>query len=414
MSKTTESVLVVPGESGWEIWTGTPAAGFTLKSASQALFPNELTDIPGGDLTLLFPVKAITALPMRIASDDEALFPDLAALHAERLGLRPDPMAGQLTDIFVIQKEPENTAILSVLLRSPSDADITPRPPKEFDLSARALPLAGDSLAVWKELGRWVFALSHKGNLAYCQATSVSSHSPDDALAREIRLALIQLSLQGIEIRPSKIHVWSFDPEVTGTALTSAFGSFAEISPRPVPVLPEPHSKLLPADVRAARKAALQKRNLTLGIAAAAAIYLGLIGWLAFGLWKDISRTKELTRQANEAAPDAAAFELHQKKWDELALAIDTKNSPIDILYRVARSIPPNSGLRLRTAEISAAEIKLIGEAPTPPPVQNFSLKLTQSNELTDFEWQTPPPQSSTRGWEFTYNATSKIFKPVK
>ncbi|HVJ45734.1 MAG TPA: hypothetical protein VM511_05065 [Luteolibacter sp.] len=414
MSKTTESILALPGEAGWEIWTGTPATGFTLKSASSATFPNDLTDIPGGDLTLLFPVKAITAVPMRVASDDEALFADLAALHAERLGLRPDPMAGQLTDIFIIQKEPENTAILSVLLKSPSDADITPRSPKEFDLSARVYPLAGDSLAVWKELGRWVFALSHKGSLAYCQATSISSPSPDDALAREIRLALIQLSLQGIEIRPSKIHVWSSEPDVTGTVLTSAFGSFAEVAPRPAPVLPEPHSKLLPADVRAARKAALKKRNITLGIAAAAAVYVGLLGWLGYGLWKDISQTKKLLSQAEAAAPDAAAFELHQKKWDELALAIDTKNSPVDILYRVARSIPPNSGLRLRTAEISAAEIKLIGEAQQPPPIQQFSKKLSESNELTDFTWQTPPPQSSTRGWEFTYNATSRIFTPVK
>jgi hypothetical protein len=411
VSKTNESVLVVPGASGWEIWTGTPASGFTLKSSTPSQFPNELTEIPGGDLTLLFPVKAITALPMRVASDDEALFADLAALHAERLGLRPDPMAGQLTDIFVIHKEPENSAILSVQLRSPGDADIPPRPPKEFDLSARALPLAGDSLAVWKELGRWVFALSHKGNLAYCQATSIDSHSPDDALAREIRLALIQLSLQGIEIQPSKIHVWTQDPEVTGAILNRAFGSFTEVAPRPVPFLPQPVSKLLPADVRAARKIALKKRNLALGIGAAAAVYLGAIGWLAFGYWKDTSRIKELHRQANAAAPDAAAFQLHQKKWDELSLAIDTKNSPVDILLRVARCIPPNSGLRLRTAEISAAEIKLIGEAQQPPPIQQFSLKLTQSNELTDFDWQTPPPQSSTRGWEFTYNATSKIFK---
>lgn len=414
MSKATESVLIVPGASGWEIWTGTPSSGFTLKSASQALFPNELTDIPGGDLTLLFPVKAITALPMRVASDDESLFADLAALHAERLGLRPDPMAGQLTDIFVIQKEPENTAILSVLLRSPSDADITTRPPKEFDLSARAFPQEGDSLAVWKELGRWVFALSHGGQLAYCQATSIDSHSPDAALAREVRLALIQLSLQGIEIRPSKIHVWTSDTDVTGSELTSAFGSFAEVAPRPIPVLPQPVSKLLPADVRAARKAALKKRNLMLGIGAAAAIYLGLVGWLGFGIWKDASLTRELHRQADAAAPDAAAFELHQKKWDELALAIDSKNSPVDILLRVARCIPPNSGLRLRTAEISAAEIKLIGEAQQPPPIQQFSLKLAQSNELTDFDWQTPPPQSSTRGWEFTYNATSKVFGPTK
>ena len=88
MSKTTENVLLVPGESGWEIWTGQTTAAFTLHSATTVERASDLTDIPSGDLLLLFPVKAITAVPMRVTSDDDALFPDLASLHAERLGLR--------------------------------------------------------------------------------------------------------------------------------------------------------------------------------------------------------------------------------------------------------------------------------------------------------------------------------------
>ncbi|RYD49721.1 MAG: hypothetical protein EOP83_24800, partial [Verrucomicrobiaceae bacterium] len=111
MSKTTDNVLLVPGETGWEIWTGPSASELTLHEATTIDRASDLTAIPNGDLLLLFPVKSITAVPMRVASDDEALFPDLAALHAERLGLRPDPMAGQLTDIFVIAREAENTAL---------------------------------------------------------------------------------------------------------------------------------------------------------------------------------------------------------------------------------------------------------------------------------------------------------------
>ena len=93
MSKSTDNVLLVPGESGWEIWTGTSAAEFTLQSATAVELASELTDLPAGDVLLLFPVKSITAVPMRVTSDDDALFTDLAALHAERLGLRPDPVS---------------------------------------------------------------------------------------------------------------------------------------------------------------------------------------------------------------------------------------------------------------------------------------------------------------------------------
>lgn len=410
MSKSTENVLLIPGESGWEIWTGQSDAEYTLHSATAAVLASEITDLPGGEVLLLFPVKSVTAVPMRVASDDEALFPDLAALHAERLGLRPDPMAGQLTDVFVIAREAENSALVSVLLRAPGDEEMPPRGPKGFDISPRAFPLGGDALAIWNEFGRWVFSLYHQGNLVYCQATSCSSPSPDEAFAREIRLALIQLSMQGLEIEPTRIALWTSAPGVSPAALNAAFRAPVEILPRPAPVLPEPLSKLLPADVRAARRAARRKQNIMLGAAAVALLYLGVIGWFGYGLWKDSSQTKKLLVMAQEAAPEGAAYSQHIAKWDELAFALDLNYSPVDILRRVAQAIPPNSGLRLRTAEISGNEIKLIGEAPQLQAVNSFSKNLGKSNDLTRFSWQTPEPNQSTRGWEFVY--TGEVIQP--
>jgi hypothetical protein len=405
VSKSTDNVLLVPGESGWEIWTGQGEAGFTLLSATGIGRAGDLTGIPAGDLSMLFPVKSLTAVPMRVTSDDDALFPDLAALHAERLGLRPDPMAGQLTDVFVIAREAENTALLAVFLRSPGDGDLPPRGPKSFDIAARAFPVAGDILALWREFGRWVFAVFYQGKLVYCQATAVDAERPDESLAREIRLSLIQLAMQGLEVEPSHVVVWTSDPTTDPAAMASAFRAPVEILPRPTPVLPSPLSKLLPADVRAARRAALHRRNIILGVAAVALIYLGLIGWLGYGLWQGMAETRDLLNQAREAAPDGEAFALHTAKWEELAPAIDLTNSPVDILQRIATCIPPNSGLRLQFAEVSASEITLKGEAPQLQAVNTFSLKLTKNTDLSNFTWQTPEPNQSTRGWEFIFKA---------
>ncbi len=405
MSKTTENVLLVPGESGWEIWTGPTAATFTLHTATTIERAGDLTQLPAGDLLLLFPVKAVTAVPMRVTSDDDSLFPDLAALHAERLGLRPDPMAGQLTDVFVIAREAENTALVSVMLRAPGEGEMPPRGPKSFDISARAYPLAGDALAVWKEFGRWVFSLSHQGNLVYCQATSVTSTSPDASLVREIRLALMQLSMQGLEIEPTHIALWSGLENISAAALSAAFRVPLVVSPRPAPVLPNPLSKLLPADVRAARREARRRQNIGIGIAATVLIYLGIIGWFGYGLWRDSSETKKLLAQAQAAAPNGAAYSEHMAKWDELALALDINNSPVEILNRIAACIPPQSGLRLRTADISATEIKLMGEAQQLQAVNTFSLNLHKNTDLSHFSWQTTEPNQSTRGWEFVYSA---------
>ena len=413
MSKSTDNVLLVPGESGWEIWTGPSAdAAFTLHAATAIERAADLPGLPGGDLLLLFPVKSITAIPMRVSSDDDALFPDLAALHAERLGLRPDPMAGQLTDLFVIAREAENTAILSIQLRAPGEGEMPPRGPKSFDISARAYPLSGDALAVWKEFGRWVFALSHQGKLVYCQATSGTTVHPDEALAREIRLALIQLSMQGLEIEPTRIALWTSAEHANAAALAAAFKAPVEISPRPAPSLPTPLSKLLPADVRAARREAQRRQSVILGAAALALIYLGIIGWFSYGLWKDHAETQNLLRQAAAAAPEGEAYAAHIAKWDELAHAVDLANSPVDILSRISACIPANSGLRLKTADISATEIKLIGEAPQLQAVNSFSKSLSKNTDLANFKWQTPEPNQSTRGWEFVFSAEVPSAQP--
>jgi hypothetical protein len=405
VSKSTENILLVPGEAGWEIWSSPSKSEYSLHSATNIELAGDLTDLPPGDLVLLFPVKSITALPLRVASHDEALFPDLAALHAERLGLRPDPMAGQLTDIFVMGREGENTGLLSVLLRVPSDGELPSRGPKGFDVSPRAFPLAGESVAVWKEFGRWVFAISHQGNLAYCQATSVTAGSPDGSLAREIRLALMQLSMQGLDLTPSRIVVWSSISEISVDALSAAFRIPIEFSPRPAPVSPSPLSKLLPADVRSARRAADKKQNIMLAIAAVVLLYIGVIGWFGYGLWRDTQEIQKLVAQAEAAAPDSAAYLLHIGKWDELSNVIDLTNSPVDILKRVADCIPPNSSLRLKTADISASGVKLQGEAPLLQSVNAFSLKLVKNTDLSQFVWQTPEPNQSKLGWEFVFTA---------
>ncbi len=404
MSKSTDNVLLVPGETGWEIWTGPSAGPFALHAATTVELAGELTDVPNGDIFLLFPVKAITALPVKVASNDEALFPDLAALHLERLGLRPDPMAGQLTDVFPISREEENASIVSLMLRAPGDGEMPTRGPKGFDLSARAFRVNGDALVLWKEFGRWVFAVFNQSHFVYCQATACDSASPDAILAREIRLSLIQLAMQGLAIDPQEIHVWSAGPDQDGKALFDDFRRPVHFAPRPAPSLPTPLSKLLPADVRAARRAAQKRRNIILAVSTVAAAYVGLLGWFGYGLWKDIKETKKLAVLAKEAEPEGQAYAMHIAKWDELNKAIEISNSPVEILHRISNCIIPNSGLRLKTADISADSVKLIGEAGVIEVANTFSLKLSKSTELTQFKWELPPSSQSARGWEFVYS----------
>ncbi|MBC7980309.1 MAG: hypothetical protein H7Y36_07075 [Armatimonadetes bacterium] len=413
MAKSSPTIALIPGEISWEIWTqGATGLQLAPQDATPAQRPSEIEKLPAGDLILFFPAKALTALPLQVHTADASLFPDLAATHSERLGLRPDPFAGQLVDIFPILVNSEKSTLLSIVLRTPQTEDLPKKSPKAFDISPRAFPIKGNALTLWRELGSWVFALHQQGKLLYCQATSISSPSPDAALIREIRIAIAQLSMQGIEAAPAKAIVWSSDPETQTILLSQSLSLQTDLAARPAPILPDPLSKLLPADVRAARRAARKRQNIIAVSAAIVFLFLGTIGYLGYQLWQTHSLTEKLIARSNAAAPEGEAYALHISKWDELQNGIDLNQNTVDILSRVARSIPPNSGLRLRTADISANEIRLIGEAPQPQAVNQFSKNLAQNNDLATFTWQTPEPKQSTRGWEFTFSASTVTVTP--
>ncbi|MEK7949905.1 hypothetical protein WKV53_05345 [Luteolibacter sp. Y139] len=399
--------LLVPGARGWEIWKQATTGGFVLQSADGPARASELSSLPTGNLAMLFPVRGYHALPFKASSTDDSLFDDLAAMHAERLGVRADPMAGQLSDTFVVTKEEESATLLGVVLKSPGDGDLPPRSPKEFDISARAYEVRGEAVAVWMEFSRWVFAFYRNGKLLYSQATSSGGAAPDAGCLKDIHLALGQMAIQGLQLKPEAVHVWS--PEGDAGSAGSLAGGFnvpIKVTPRPDPVLPEPRSKLLPADVRAARRAAKSRQQKTLAVAAVVIAYLGAAGWFGYGLWKDQSQIKKLKAQAESIAPaaDRLAYEQHLAMWTELDLVVDGNKAPVEIMSRIAKAIPPNSGLRLKVADISANEIKINGEAQQAQPVSQFSVNLMKN--MSEFKWENPPPSNSNKGWTFTFTGT--------
>jgi hypothetical protein len=405
LSKQQETSLLVPGPRGWEIWKQSSVGGFALQSADGPMRASELTNLPGGNLAMLFPVRGFHSLPFKASSTDESLFDDLAAMHAERLGVRADPMAGQLSDTFVVTKEEDTATLLGVVLKSPGEGDLPPRSPKEFDLSARAYPVRGEAIAVWVEFGRWVFAFFRHGKLLYSQATSSGGSAPDAGCLREIQLALGQLAIQGLALKPEAVHVWSPDGDAgSAGTLATGFGVPVKVTPRPDPVLPETRSKLLPADVRAARRAARSRQQKLAAVGAVVLAYLGAAGWFGYGLWKDQSQIKKLNAEAERIAPEAdrLAYETHLAMWSELDLVVDANKAPVDLLSRVAKAIPANQGVRLKSATISSNEIKLTGEAQQSGPASQFGSNLI--NTMREFKWENPPPSSTSKGWTFEFS----------
>ena len=144
-------------------------------------------------------------------------------------------------------------------------------------------------------------------------------------------------------------------------------------------------------------------------IAAVAVAYLGMAGWFGYGIWRDQQKIKAYKAEAAAIMPPelAAAVAEHKILWAELEPVVDYNRAPVEILSRVAKAIPPNSGLRLKKAEVNGTQISLVGEAPQAAPVNTFSLNLSrESGNLGEYDWDTPPPSNSAKGWDFVFTGT--------
>ncbi len=407
-SKKGDIVVLVPGAAGWAIGGGPPGGPFGWVEATTTAAAGEISGLPPGDVILLFPSRAVTSVPFRAATAEAAMFGDLTAMHLERLGVRADAMAGQLVDTFVIAARDDGADLMAVVLRPPSEGDLPARGPKEFDVAARAYPLPREGVAIWREFGRWVFALSSHGQLVYTQATTCAADSPDASVASEIRLALTQLALQGLGIEPATVLVWHEGQEnLAPDALEAAFPRRVQLAARPAPALPVPRSHLLPEDVRAARRVRARKRQRILVATVVLLGYAGLSAWLGYGLWSDSRETTRLQSEADGVQPEAVAYETHRAKWEQLGPVVDSGQWPVELLFRVASQLPANGSVRLKVADISTNEIKLTGESAESAPISQFSLALSRSDLLRGFKWENPPQEQTNKGnWTFNFTAT--------
>jgi hypothetical protein len=396
-------VILIPGVSGWELWEGTPAAGFERKETTSARLAGEIANLPALDVMYFFPVKDATVMPFKTTTADEHLFSDLAQMHSERMGIRTDPGAGQLIDFFVMEKGEESAVLTTVVLRAPEEGELPQRSPKEFDYAPRAFAYEGDGMAFWKELGQWVFAFYEQGKMLYAQSTSNDAEHPDDALLRDVRLALVQLTFQGISFIPRSAQVWHPAGELGEVgALENAFDFSVVVAKRPDPAVPETDCKLLPADVFAQRRETAKRRQLMTAGSIAAAAVLGLLGWSGWTLWQEIRETNNLKLAANAIEPERAAFNEHKAKWLELGPVVDEEQWPVETLYRITRCMPqPKGVVRLSEATINANEIRIKGVTNKPESIGQFNFAINKSEELTRFKFDSPPPNNTSKGTEF-------------
>lgn len=411
MSSKKDSILLIPGPEGWELWKDSDGAGYTRVLENGPILASGLEDIPQGTLLMAFPVRQLLATPFKVQTEDETMFADLASMHLEKSGIRPEQDAGQLTDVFSAGREDGQTSLLSVVLAAPAAEALPKHPPSGFDISARCYPMAANAVTLWQELGRWVFAVTSSGHLTYFQTLSAASLGAE--VVRDIRLALAQLSLQGVHLGIEKAVVWKSghdsDPadeeiQVFGEAL----GAEVALEPKPRPLLPELSSRLVPANVRAERRLQEEKRRRNQLIATLLLIYLAIAGYFAYDYFQLRGKLEKQKERLETVKVQHRAIGVFNEDWGQLSPMVDSRHWPLQLLYRAATIIPASQDLRFKDFSASRERIVIRGESGDVESAPDYAAKLRR--DLSDYEWSLPPAEedNKTSRWKFDYEGTLK------
>lgn len=421
---------MIPGAVGWELWSGSAATAYQPLLQTEAFYALEVEKLPAGILNFALPVRQLVALPFKAQTDDLSLLPDMASIHLEHHGVRPNLEGGELADYFVYSSEGKDTVLTPVVLTAPQEGELPRKSPNAFDVSARCLSMPRGKVAVWQELGRWVFGLGDGDRLLYFQC--LPGDSLDERAGRDISLALTQLKLQGVlEAAPDELILWTSggvtDPRPEEVkAFSSGAGLNLTSTAKPAPHWPTPPSRLLPADVRAERMAVKGRRNRNLMIAAMLVAYVGILAFFTMQYLRSGDEAQRLERKVAGLGPETQELLAHQEKWDELAPVTESDFYPYEVFHRVVKAAPTPSGnnkpVRLIKAvilnqyrEVEGEEqvvrtITLRGNAADTKDVASFDIALKGNEDLSDFEWSTPPPQKGKgERWEFNYSGSVPI-----
>lgn len=406
MSKKKDSHLLIPGAEGWEIWTGGGESLFARSLENGPPQASEIDAIPSAGVVMAFPVREALAVPFKVQTNDQAMFEDLASMHLEKSGIRPEENAGRLTDVFPAGQEDGQTTLLAVVLSAPK-AESMPLPaPGAFDISARFFPMADNAITLWRELGRWVFAINSHGSLVYFQALSGEKLSGETI--RDVFLALTQLGLQGVNLELHKAVVWSSgaasDASVEEiTAFGNQLGAEVIAEPKPDPVLPEPLSRIIPANARNERRIHREKRKRNTILMAVLLAYLAIAGYFGYDYFQLNSALSKQGQKINHIRQEHGHIALFNADWEQLAPVVDSHHWPLQLLYRAATIIPPSQDLRFKVFEASRDRITIRGESADLNVASTYAQKIRRA--LQDYDWELPPASADkkTNRWMFNY-----------
>ncbi|MEZ5385123.1 MAG: hypothetical protein R3F13_06370 [Prosthecobacter sp.] len=329
---------------------------------------------------------AFDSAPFWSMNDDDSQ-EEGVSLRWEGLGIQPVPGARLWHHWTISKRERQKLLGTLALVSEPAGGTDSER----FEPSPLMLPLRSDSVMVWKELGRFVLALTHDQALVHVSV--LTARQLDVAAAFEIRDLIAALQSLGIATNTESVHVWTacdtdFVPQLA--CLIDDVSISKE--PRPDPRPPRTPSGLLPPSVAQERDSRLQRRRQALMVAVASAAYLCFFGawWLSL-LWRE-SHVEAEFASVVKLQPEIEEVREAQAQWQEMEPALNPDLYPVEIFHQVVSLLPPE-GIRFKEFQMDGDKLVIGGEATTVNHALGFKDKLAACLPLQRYSWNFPVPR---------------------
>ncbi len=390
-----EAGICLPGEQSWELW----------KHSSGGWQSTQTEDSPGDFKSagiFGYPVSAAFAVPIRAATGDEDLLPDIVDFQLEKQNMRPETPVGRLMEWRLVEREENRTLVLASVLHPEMADDLPKEAPQRFEFSPYLYYLPDDHLVVWKELGRLVFAVTRGDQPVYYHALSTPVLTA--ATAAEIEQLLMPLYTQEIITHLEGIVLWTESVEAgAAEELARTFNTRVRSERRPKPTVPVTVSRIEPVSVGKAkiRAAKLRKvRNVVFGCMAA---YLAVPGFFAVRWFLAQQNLDTMKAKANAMQVNFGHVESTLAQRDVIDAVINPAKYPMVLLGHVLAPLyQPGSQIRLKSVDIERvvqdvggdkASILIRGEsanAASTTPITRFANSIKNNAALQELTWNQP------------------------
>jgi len=353
-----QRALLRPGPTGaepWEVWVYGGKTSIQLVQVCATPLENKLRK----NATLTLPVSQVFCLPLWLNETDAKLFAGIIPLQLELRGLQPrgtDPVF----DWSVVAQDGTRTLVMVGVLPANLSPDLHADLYESFDLSARYLPFADNSLTLWREQDRLVFAITRGKNLVYYQALAEGTITP--RVMQDLSCAQATLTMQGILTPLQKVVLWTDITPQEQAMVQDALPLPILQEELPPPALPAQPWKLTPSLVGEAKRNRENLIWMKRGLVLFLVVYLLAVAWMVTQYVMTSLRVNDLKKWQADNASALDTVHDGQAAWKQLAPVVDPKNNPLELLLETDKSVNTDQ-LHLTDFEAGGGHLVIKGEA---------------------------------------------------